>query len=162
MDYLNNVHSNDHETAATSTISVHCEPHRMHVSSREILVTTDANGATPAKDSPDCFFHYQHELCYLELILALASNFKWHPYLFVDYHTSQRSIRGFCSRDARRRCSRKTGVARSRAGRESHCCYEGVKRRSQRHASEVQSGITSRAYHRTITNCFVIGHFGLL
>ncbi|KAG1869133.1 hypothetical protein C8R48DRAFT_760781 [Suillus tomentosus] len=39
-------------------------------------------GATPANDGPDCFFDYHRDLCYLELIFALASDSNWNPHLF--------------------------------------------------------------------------------
>jgi hypothetical protein len=43
-------------------------------------------GATPTEDGPDCFFHDDRDLCYLELIFALARNSVWHPHLFGDGH----------------------------------------------------------------------------
>ncbi|KIK44498.1 hypothetical protein CY34DRAFT_619239 [Suillus luteus UH-Slu-Lm8-n1] len=43
-------------------------------------------GTTPTEDGPDCFFHGDRDLCYLELIFALAKNSVWHPHLFGDGH----------------------------------------------------------------------------
>ncbi|KAG1726476.1 hypothetical protein EDB19DRAFT_1752325, partial [Suillus lakei] len=43
-------------------------------------------GATSADDDPDCFFHHDRDLCYLELVFALARNPNWHPHLCGDSH----------------------------------------------------------------------------
>jgi hypothetical protein len=43
-------------------------------------------GATLSDDNPDCFFHSDRDLCYLELIFALARNSNWHLQLFRDHH----------------------------------------------------------------------------
>jgi hypothetical protein len=40
----------------------------------------------PANDGPDCSFDYQRDLCYLELIYALARNPDWHIHLHNDCH----------------------------------------------------------------------------
>ncbi|KAG2105847.1 uncharacterized protein F5147DRAFT_702191 [Suillus discolor] len=42
-------------------------------------------GVTPSDDDPDCFFHYERDLCYLELLFALARNSNWHPHLVEDH-----------------------------------------------------------------------------
>ncbi|KAG2753812.1 hypothetical protein P692DRAFT_20234192 [Suillus brevipes Sb2] len=42
--------------------------------------------ATSTNDNPDRFFHGDRDLCYLELIFALARNSVWHPYLYGDGH----------------------------------------------------------------------------
>jgi hypothetical protein len=42
-------------------------------------------GTTLAND-PHHFFHYDRDLCYLELIFALARNSNWHPHLLRDDH----------------------------------------------------------------------------
>ncbi|KAG2737595.1 hypothetical protein P692DRAFT_20883401 [Suillus brevipes Sb2] len=39
-------------------------------------------GATPTDTGPDCFFDGARELCYLELIFALARNSQWRPHLY--------------------------------------------------------------------------------
>ncbi|KAG2091859.1 uncharacterized protein F5147DRAFT_723141, partial [Suillus discolor] len=41
---------------------------------------------TPANDGPDRFFDYHRDLCYLEIIFALARNPIWHPRLSEDRH----------------------------------------------------------------------------
>ncbi|KAG2036022.1 hypothetical protein BDR03DRAFT_477230 [Suillus americanus] len=46
-------------------------------------------GATLSDDDPDRFFHYDRDLCYLELIFALARNSNWHPHLFGDHHVDR-------------------------------------------------------------------------
>ncbi|KAG2092501.1 uncharacterized protein F5147DRAFT_433605 [Suillus discolor] len=43
-------------------------------------------GVTPSYDSPEGFARDQSDLCYLELLFALARNSNWHLYLFVDQH----------------------------------------------------------------------------
>jgi hypothetical protein len=43
-------------------------------------------GTTPTDDGPDCFFHPDRDLCYLELIFALAGNSVWHPHFSRDGH----------------------------------------------------------------------------
>ncbi|KAG1720242.1 hypothetical protein EDB19DRAFT_1778058, partial [Suillus lakei] len=43
-------------------------------------------GATSADDDPDRFFHHDRDLCYLELVFALARNPNWHPHLCGDSH----------------------------------------------------------------------------
>ncbi|KAG1720250.1 hypothetical protein EDB19DRAFT_1778119 [Suillus lakei] len=43
-------------------------------------------GATSADDDPDRFFHRDRDLCYLELVFALARNPNWHPHLCGDSH----------------------------------------------------------------------------
>ncbi|KAG2093094.1 uncharacterized protein F5147DRAFT_721288 [Suillus discolor] len=43
-------------------------------------------GITLSDDDPDCFFHEDRDLCYLELLFALARNSNWHPHLFEDRH----------------------------------------------------------------------------
>ncbi|KAG2053064.1 hypothetical protein BDR06DRAFT_486703 [Suillus hirtellus] len=43
-------------------------------------------GATLSKDGPDRFVRDDHDLCYLELLFALARNSNWHPHLFADHH----------------------------------------------------------------------------
>ncbi|KAG1723936.1 hypothetical protein EDB19DRAFT_338399 [Suillus lakei] len=41
---------------------------------------------TPVDDSSDYFDYDRRDLCYLELVYALAGNSDWHPYLYVDNH----------------------------------------------------------------------------
>ncbi|KAG1859568.1 hypothetical protein DFJ58DRAFT_780199 [Suillus subalutaceus] len=43
-------------------------------------------GTTPANDGPDHFFDYHRDLCYLELVFALARNSNWYPHLSGDRH----------------------------------------------------------------------------
>ncbi|KAG2340999.1 hypothetical protein BDR05DRAFT_486992 [Suillus weaverae] len=43
-------------------------------------------GATLSDDDPDRFFRHARDLCYLELVFALARNSNWHPNLFGDHH----------------------------------------------------------------------------
>ncbi|KAG2133300.1 hypothetical protein DEU56DRAFT_810880 [Suillus clintonianus] len=43
-------------------------------------------GATPADDGPDGFINGARDLCYLELVFALAGNSIWHPHLVGDHH----------------------------------------------------------------------------
>ncbi|KAG2341017.1 hypothetical protein BDR05DRAFT_488122 [Suillus weaverae] len=43
-------------------------------------------GAKLPDDGPDRFFHHYRDLCYLELVFALARNSNWHPHLFGDHH----------------------------------------------------------------------------
>jgi hypothetical protein len=43
-------------------------------------------GATPANDDPVSFFNNYRNLCYLELVFALAKNSDWHPHLSEDRH----------------------------------------------------------------------------
>ncbi|KIK33571.1 hypothetical protein CY34DRAFT_18291 [Suillus luteus UH-Slu-Lm8-n1] len=43
-------------------------------------------GATPTDTGPDRFFDDKRDLCYLELIFALARNSQWHPHLYGDGH----------------------------------------------------------------------------
>jgi hypothetical protein len=43
-------------------------------------------GVTPTDDDPDCFFHGDRDLCYLELIFVLAKNSAWHSHLSEDGH----------------------------------------------------------------------------
>ncbi|KIK46857.1 hypothetical protein CY34DRAFT_9434 [Suillus luteus UH-Slu-Lm8-n1] len=43
-------------------------------------------GVTPTEDDPDCFFHGDRDLCYLELIFVLAKNSAWHSHLSEDGH----------------------------------------------------------------------------
>ncbi|KAG1902293.1 uncharacterized protein F5891DRAFT_1023297, partial [Suillus fuscotomentosus] len=43
-------------------------------------------GTTPANDDPNLFFDHYRDLCYLELVYALARNSDWHPHLFGDRH----------------------------------------------------------------------------
>ncbi|KAG1895231.1 uncharacterized protein F5891DRAFT_1059783 [Suillus fuscotomentosus] len=40
----------------------------------------------PANDGSDRFFDYHRDLCYLEIIFALARNSIWHPHLSQDRH----------------------------------------------------------------------------
>ncbi|KAG1815871.1 hypothetical protein EV424DRAFT_1540898 [Suillus variegatus] len=46
-------------------------------------------GTTPANDDPDLVFNDDHDLCYLELVCALARNSDWHPHFFWDHHIDQ-------------------------------------------------------------------------
>ncbi|KAG1867664.1 hypothetical protein F4604DRAFT_1655899, partial [Suillus subluteus] len=152
VDYLNDVCSNDHETAGDilvllSSMRVSCSPAKQHLyiekliacmgssmpprlrhaallaahSSREVLASIDVvdgadmvltkfspailtavrpqPGATPTDDGPDCLFHPDRDLCYLELIFALAENWPWKQYLLEDGHISRcRSIVARCRR----------------------------------------------------------------
>ncbi|KIK44210.1 hypothetical protein CY34DRAFT_11222 [Suillus luteus UH-Slu-Lm8-n1] len=43
-------------------------------------------GTTPANDGPDTSFDYSRDLCYLELVCALARNSDWHLHLSGDRH----------------------------------------------------------------------------
>jgi hypothetical protein len=43
-------------------------------------------GATPANDGPVSLFDNYRNLCYLELVFALAKNSDWHPHLSEDRH----------------------------------------------------------------------------
>ncbi|KAG2092506.1 uncharacterized protein F5147DRAFT_722301 [Suillus discolor] len=43
-------------------------------------------GVTHSDDSPDRCVHDQRDLCYLELLFALARNSNWHPHLVEDHH----------------------------------------------------------------------------
>ncbi|KAG1901358.1 uncharacterized protein F5891DRAFT_252240 [Suillus fuscotomentosus] len=43
-------------------------------------------GTTLANDDPDPFFNHGHDLCYLELVFALAKNSDWYPHLSGDRH----------------------------------------------------------------------------
>ncbi|KAG1844261.1 hypothetical protein C8R48DRAFT_837693 [Suillus tomentosus] len=43
-------------------------------------------GTTPANDDLDLFSNYDRDLCYLELVCALARNSDWHPRLSGDRH----------------------------------------------------------------------------
>ncbi|KAG2138591.1 uncharacterized protein EDB93DRAFT_716599 [Suillus bovinus] len=51
-----------------------------------IAACPQPDDATLSDDGPDPFFHYDRDLCYLELLFALARNSKWHPHLFRDHH----------------------------------------------------------------------------
>ncbi|KAG2140830.1 hypothetical protein BD769DRAFT_1428954 [Suillus cothurnatus] len=46
-------------------------------------------GTTPADDGPDHVFYHPRNLCYLELVFALARNLNWHPHLSGDRHIDQ-------------------------------------------------------------------------
>ncbi|KAG1818368.1 hypothetical protein EV424DRAFT_968036 [Suillus variegatus] len=46
-------------------------------------------GTTPASDDPDRLVDYHRDLCYVELVCALARNFNWHPHLFSDRHVDR-------------------------------------------------------------------------
>ncbi|KAG2075255.1 hypothetical protein BDR04DRAFT_89563 [Suillus decipiens] len=86
-------------------------------SSREVLASIDVNdadmvltnlspailtavcpqpGATPTDDSPDCFSHYERDLCYLELIFALARNSYYRPHLHCQMDRAIRMIALYC------------------------------------------------------------------
>jgi hypothetical protein len=41
---------------------------------------------TPADSGPDSLFRYFRDLCYLEIVFALARNLNWHPHLSGDRH----------------------------------------------------------------------------
>jgi len=43
-------------------------------------------GVTLSDGDPVCFFRRDRDLCYLELLFALARNSNWHPYLVKDHH----------------------------------------------------------------------------
>ncbi|KAG2740880.1 hypothetical protein P692DRAFT_20752887, partial [Suillus brevipes Sb2] len=53
-------------------------------------------GATPTDTGPDCFFDYDRDLCYLELIFALARNSQWRPRLYCQIDRSIRMIAVCC------------------------------------------------------------------
>ncbi|KAG2064728.1 hypothetical protein BDR04DRAFT_232176 [Suillus decipiens] len=53
-------------------------------------------GATPTDDGPDCFFHDERDLCYLELIFALARNSYWRPHLHCQMDRAIRIIAECC------------------------------------------------------------------
>ncbi|KAG1838302.1 hypothetical protein DFJ58DRAFT_917228 [Suillus subalutaceus] len=55
-------------------------------------------GATPTDGDPDCFFHRDRDLCYLELIFALARNSYWHPPgIFLRMPSEQVSVTSLSS-----------------------------------------------------------------
>ncbi|KAG1820660.1 hypothetical protein EV424DRAFT_1402566, partial [Suillus variegatus] len=43
-------------------------------------------GTAPTNDDPDHFFDYDRDLCYVELVCALARNSNWRPHLSEDHH----------------------------------------------------------------------------
>ncbi|KAG1785843.1 uncharacterized protein HD556DRAFT_87997 [Suillus plorans] len=56
------------------------------LSSAILSVVCPHPGTTPTNDDADPFFNYDRDLCYLELVCALARNSDWHPHLFGDRH----------------------------------------------------------------------------
>ncbi|KIK31752.1 hypothetical protein CY34DRAFT_19603 [Suillus luteus UH-Slu-Lm8-n1] len=54
-------------------------------------------GATPTDSGPDCFFDHGRDLCYLELIFALARNFQWRPHLYCHIDRAIGIIADCCS-----------------------------------------------------------------
>jgi hypothetical protein len=54
-------------------------------------------GATPTDSGPDCFFDRGRDLCYLELIFALARNFQWRPHLYCHIDRAVGIIADCCS-----------------------------------------------------------------
>lgn len=81
-------------------------------SSQEALAFIDANmvltnlssailtavNPRPTDDDLDCFFHQLRDLCYLELVFALAKNLVWHQHVFEGGHIDQ------CSRIIAKSC----------------------------------------------------------
>jgi hypothetical protein len=53
-------------------------------------------GATPTDNGPDRPFHPDRDLCYLELIFALARNFSWRPHLYCQIDHAIRMIAVCC------------------------------------------------------------------
>ncbi|KAG1859562.1 hypothetical protein DFJ58DRAFT_840139 [Suillus subalutaceus] len=68
VDYLDYIYSDDQEAAY------------------DILLIL---GTTPANDEPDPMIDYHRDLCYLELVFALAKNSDWHPHLSGDRHVDR-------------------------------------------------------------------------
>jgi len=54
-----------------------------------ILSTVCPRPGTTLANDPHQFFHHDRDLCYLELIFALARDPKWHSHLFEDHHTDR-------------------------------------------------------------------------
>ncbi|KAG1844642.1 hypothetical protein DFJ58DRAFT_802252 [Suillus subalutaceus] len=53
-------------------------------------------GATPTGDGPDCFFHLNRDMCYLQLIFALARNSYWRPHLYCHMDRAIKMIAVCC------------------------------------------------------------------
>lgn len=51
-----------------------------------ILTTVCPRPGTTLADDPHYFFDFDRDLCYLELIYALAKDSNWHPHLLGDHH----------------------------------------------------------------------------
>jgi len=58
-------------------------------------------GATP-EEYPDRLFNYDRDLCYLQLVFALARNSDWHPHLSEDRHIDRciSMIPDYCSSES--------------------------------------------------------------
>jgi hypothetical protein len=67
-----------------------------------ILSVVGPHPGTSANDDSDRLFDYDRDLCYLQLVFALARNSDWHPHLSEDRHIDRciSMIPGYCNSES--------------------------------------------------------------